>query len=107
MFDLLAIVIVGPREVLFETSNSVVTAYQGFGDKFDKEGVLQLSWHRKDFAIFRVHDDLAVVKTVLTREDANGAPIKTWNCSYTTRRVGNDWRLTLATSDGATNATAW
>jgi len=43
------------------------------------------------FAIFQVHEDLTVVKTVVTREAADRTPIKTWNCSYTLRRVGKDW----------------
>lgn len=38
-------------------------------------------------------------KTVLTREAADRTPIKTWNCSYTLRLVGEDWLFTLITSD--------
>ncbi len=48
---------------------------------------------------FQVHEDLVVVKTVLTREAADGTPIKTWNCSYVLRLVDSDWLFTLISSD--------
>jgi len=106
MFDLPATVLIGPRKVLLEKRDAVTTLYQGLGDKFVQEGAVRLSWDRGSFGVFQVHDNLAIVKTVLTREAADRAPIRTWNCSYTARLVGTDWRFTLITSDDAGNATA-
>ena len=106
MFDLPATVLIGPRKVLLDKPDAVTALYQGLGDKFVQEGAVRLSWDRGSFAVFQVHDDLAIVKTVLTREAADRAPIRTWNCSYTTRLVGTDWRFTLITSDDASNAKA-
>ena len=34
---------------------------------------------------------------------ADHRPIKTWNCSYTMRRVGKNWLFTLITSDDTDN----
>ena len=68
-----------------------------------QEGAVRVSWDRGSFSLFQVHDDLAIVKTVLTREAADRTPIETWNCSYTVRLVGHDWLFTLITSDDAGN----
>ena len=73
-------------------------------EKFAREGAVRLSWDRKSFALFQVHDDLVAVKTVVTRHAADGSAIKTWNCSYTLRLVGQHWLFTLLTSDDAGNA---
>ena len=106
MFDLPATILIGPRKVLLDKPDAVTALYQGLGDKFLQEGAVRLSWDRGSFSIFQVHDDLAVVKTVVTRETADRAPIKTWNCSYATRLVGREWRFTLITSDDVSNARA-
>lgn len=104
MFDLPATLIVGPRKTLLDTREAVTALYQGLRERMAQEGSVRVSWDRGSFALFPVHDDLAVVKTVLTREAADHKPIKTWDCSYTMRRVGKDWRFTLITSDDAGNA---
>lgn len=106
MFDLPATLIVGPRKLMLEKPDAVTTLYRGLGEKCIQEGVVRVSWDRGSFAVFQVHDDLTVVKTVLTREAADRTPIRTWNCSYTLRLVGQDWLFTLITSDDAGNATA-
>ena len=106
MFDLPATILVGPRKVLLQTPDAVTALYRGLGDKCVEEGVVRLSWDRGSFALFQAHDDLAIVKTVVTREAANGTPIKTWNCSYTLRLVGQDWLFTLITSDDVGDAKA-
>jgi hypothetical protein len=106
MFDLPAMIIVGPKKVLLEKPDAVATLYRGLGEKFAQEGAIHLSWDRGSFAVVQVHDYLAVVKTVVTREAANRAPIRTWNCSYTLRLVGENWLFTLLTSDDAGNAKA-
>jgi hypothetical protein len=104
MFDLPATILVGPRKVLLEKPEAVTALYRGLGDKCAEEGVVRVSWDRGSFSLFQVHDDLAIVKTVITREAADRTPIKTWNCSYTLRRVGDDWLFTLITSDDVGNA---
>ena len=106
MFDLPATILVGPRKVLLEKPDAVTALYRGLEAECAKEGVVRLSWDRGSFALFQVHDDLAIVKTVVTREAANGTPIKTWNCSYTLRLVGEDWLFTLITSDDVGDARA-
>jgi hypothetical protein len=106
MFDLPATFIVGPRKILLDKHGAVAAPYRGLGERMAREGAVRLSWDRGSFALFPVHDDLAVVKTVLTREAADRRPIKTWNCSYTVRLVGRDWRFTLVTSDDAGNVEA-
>jgi len=104
MFDLPATILVGPRKVVLEKPEAVTALYRGLGDKCAEEGVVRVSWDRGSFSLFQVHDDLAIVKTVITREAADRTPIKTWNCSYTLRRVGDDWLFTLITSDDVGNA---
>ena len=106
MFDLPATILVGPRKVLLEKPDAVTALYRGLGDKCVEEGVVRLSWDRGSFTLFQVHDDLAIVKTVVTREAADRTPIKTWNCSYTLRLVGADWLFTLITSDDVGDAKA-
>jgi hypothetical protein len=106
MFDLPATMIVGPRKVLLENPEAVMTLYRRLGEKFTQEGAIRLSWDRGGFVVVQVHDYLTVVKTVVTRKAANRAPIKTWNCSYTLRLVGENWLFTLLTSDDAGNAKA-
>ena len=106
MFDLPATILVGPRKVLLETPKAVTALYRGLGDKCAEEGVVRLSWDRGSFALFQVHDDLAIVKTVVTREAANGTPVKTWSCSYTLRLVRDDGLFTLITSDDVGDAKA-
>jgi hypothetical protein len=106
MFDLPATMIVGPRKVLLENPEAVTTLYRRLGEKYTQEGAIRLSWDRGSFVVVQVHDYLTVVKTVVTREAANCAPIKTWNCSYTLRLVGENWLFTLLTSDDAGNAKA-
>ena len=106
-FDLPATLIIGPRKTLLETPNAVEAAYRGLGAKFAQEGVARLSWDRGSFALLQVHDDFAVVKTVVTREAVDRTPIKTWNCSYALRLVGKDWVFTLLTSDDSGNANAF
>jgi hypothetical protein len=106
MFDLPATILVGPRKVLLEMPDAVTALYRGLEDKCAEEGVVRLSWNRGSFALFQVHDDLAIVKTVVTREGANRTPIKTWNCSYTLRLVSDDWLFTLITSDDVGGAKA-
>jgi hypothetical protein len=106
MFDLPATLIVGPRKVLLDQPDTVTTLYRGLGEKCTQEGAVRVSWDRGSFALFQVHDDLIVVKTVVTREAADRTPIKTWNCSYTLRLVGKVWLFTLITSDDTGNATA-
>jgi hypothetical protein len=103
MFDLPATLIVGPRKILLEKHDAVVALYRGLGERMAQEGAVRVSWDRGGFALFQVHDDLAIVKTVLTREAANHTPIKTWNCSYTVRLVGEQWLFVLITSDDAGN----
>jgi hypothetical protein len=104
MFDLPATILVGPRKVLLEKPDAVTALYRGLEDKCAKEEVVRLSWDRGSFALFQVHDDLAIVKTVVTREAADRTPVKTWNCSYTLRLVGEDWLFTLITSDDVGDA---
>ena len=106
MFDLPATILVGPRKVLLEKPEAVTALYRGLGDKCAEEDVVRVSWDRGSFALFQVHDDLAIVKTVVTREAADRTPIKTWNCSYTLRLVGADWLFTLITSDDVGDAKA-
>ena len=106
MFDLPALLLVGSRKVLLNTTESVAALYQGLVERSAREGTVRISWDREGFAIFQVHDDLAVVKTALTREAADGTPIKTWNCSYTLRLVGSDWLFTLISSDDTTRTGA-
>ena len=106
MFDLPATILVGPRKVLLEKPEAVTALYRALGDKCVEEGVVRVSWDRGSFALFQVHDDLAIVKTVVTREAADRTPIKTWNCSYTLRLVGADWLFTLITSDDVGDAKA-
>jgi len=106
MFDLPATLIVGPRKVLLEHPDAVTALYRGLGERCTQEGAVRVSWDRRGFALFQVHDDLIVVKTVVTREAADRTPIKTWNCSYTLRLVGKVWLFTLITSDDAGNAKA-
>ena len=106
MFDLPVTVIVGPRKILLDKHDTVTTLYRGLAERMAHEGAVRLAWDRGSFALFQVHHDLAVVKTVLTREAADRTPIKTWNCSYTVRLVGEDWRFTLITSDDAGNVQA-
>ena len=106
MFDLPAMLLVGPRKVILDKLDAVTTLYQSLGDKFAHEGAVRLSWDRGSFTVIHVHDDLAVVKTVVTRESIDRAPVKTWNCSYTLRLGGNAWRFTVVTSDDAGNARA-
>ena len=103
MFDLPAALIVGPRKILLDKHDAVTAVYRGLGEKMVQEGAVRVSWDRGSFALFQVHDDLAVVKTVLTREAADRSPIKTWSCSYTVRLVGTDWLFALITSDDAGN----
>ena|SRR6266581_3044204 len=103
MFDLPATIIVGPRKILLDKNEAVTALYRGLGQRMAHEGAVRLSWDRGSFALFQVHDDLAVVKTALTREAADGRPIKTWNCSYTMHRVGKDWLFTLISSDDTGN----
>lgn len=69
------------------------------GDRALLRGVRPARWDRGSFTLFQVHDDLAVVKTVLTREAADRRPIKAWNCSYTMRLVEKNWLFTLITPD--------
>ena len=99
LFDLPATIIVGPRKILLDKHEAVIALYRGLGHNMTHEGAVRLSWDRGSFTLFQVHDDLAVVKTVLTREAADRRPIKTWNCSYTMRRVEKNWLFTLITSD--------
>jgi hypothetical protein len=106
MFDLPATMIVGPRKVLLENPEAVTTLYRRLGEKYTQEGAIRLSWDRGSFVVVQMHDYLTVVKTVVTREAADRAPIKTWNCSYTLRLVGENWLFTLLTSDDAGNAKA-
>jgi len=101
MFDLPAVLLVGPRKTVLETVEAVTALYRGLGERAAREGVARLSWDRGSFAVFQVHDDLVTVKAVLTRESADRTPIKTWNCSYTLRLVDKDWRFVLITSDDA------
>ena len=103
-FDLPAVLLIGPRKILFETPDAVVALYRSLGDKFANEGAVRLSWDRGSFAVLQVHDDLVVVKTVVTRETADRHPIRTWNCSHTARLIGAEWRFTLISSDDASNA---
>ena len=99
MFDLPTALIVGSRKSLLEKRDAVEALYRGLGERMAAEGAARVSWDRSSFSLFQVHDDLAIVKTVLTREAADRRPIKTWNCSYTVRLVGNDWLFTLISSD--------
>jgi hypothetical protein len=103
MFDRPATIIVGPRKTLLHTQDAVIALYRALGERMAQEGAVRVSWDRGSFAPFQVHDDLAVVKTVLAREAADGTPIKTWSCSYTVRLVGRDWLITLMTSDDTGN----
>ena len=106
MFDLPAMLLVGPRKIILDKPDAVTALYQSLGDKFASEGAVRLSWDRGSFTVIQVHDDLAVVKTVVTREGIGRAAVKTWNCSYTVRLDGNIWRFTVVTSDDAGNARA-
>jgi hypothetical protein len=106
MFDLPAMLLVGPRKIILDKPDAVTALYQSLGDKFASEGAVRLSWDRGSFTVIQVHDDLAVVKTVVTREGIDRAAVKTWNCSYTVRLDGNIWRFTVVTSDDAGNARA-
>jgi hypothetical protein len=106
IFDLPALLLVGPRKVLLEEPEAVTALYRGLGERSAQEGAVRVSWDRGSFTIFQVHDNLIVVKTVITREAVGRAPIKTWNCSYTLRLVGKDWLFTLITSDEVGNLTA-
>ena len=89
---------------MLDQQEKVNAVFQRLGEKFAREGAVRLAWDRGSFALFQVHDDLVVVKTVVTRHAADGAVIKTWNCSYTLRLVGQHWLFTLVTSDDAGNA---
>jgi len=104
LFDVPATMIIGPTKIVLEHQEKMTALYQGLGEKFAREGAVRLSWDRKSFALFQVHDDLVAVKTVVTRHAADGSVIKTWNCSYTLRLVGQHWLFTLVTSDDAGNA---
>jgi hypothetical protein len=106
MFDLPVTLLVGPRKRLVETSEAVIALFRGLGEKCAQEGAVRVSWDRGSFSVFQVHDDLAIVKAVLTREAADRSPIKTWNCSYTLRLVGEEWLFVLITSDDEGNAQA-
>jgi hypothetical protein len=104
LFDVPATIIIGPTKIVLEQQENVTALYRSLGEKFAREGAVRLSWDRKSFALFQVHDDLVAVKTVVTRHAADGSAIKTWNCSYTLRLVGQHWLFTLLTSDDAGNA---
>ena len=106
MFDLPATLVIGPRKIVLDKPEAVVALYQRLGEKFVHEGAARLVWDRGSFTVIEVHDDLAVIKTVVTREGANRVPVKTWNCSYTVRLAGSAWRFTLVTSDDAGNERA-
>jgi len=106
MFDLPAMLLVGPRKLILDKPDSVIALYQSLGDKFSREGAVRLSWDRGSFTVVQLHDDLAVVKTVVTREAIDRTPVRTWNCSYTLRFDGRAWRFTAVTSDDAGNAKA-
>src|SRR5262245_52534803 len=95
MFDLPAVLLVGQRKTLLETVESVTGLYRELGERSAREGVARLRWDRGSFFLFQVHDDLVIVKAVLTRESADRTPIKTWNCSYTLRLVDETWRFVL------------
>jgi hypothetical protein len=103
MFDLPTVLIVASRKILLDRHEAVTALYRGLGERMVQEGAARVSWDRGSFSFFQVQDDLAIVKTVLTREAADRTPIKTWNCSYTVRLVENDWLFTLITSDDAGN----
>src|SRR5580765_1341108 len=76
MFDLPATILVGPRKDVLEKPGAVTALYRGLEDKCAEEGVASLSWDRGSFALFQVHDDLAIVKSVFMREAANRTPVK-------------------------------
>jgi hypothetical protein len=106
MFDLPALILIGPRKIILDKPDAVTALYQSLWDKFAHEGAVRLSWDRGSFTVIQVHDDLAIVKTVVTRETLDRTPVKTWNCSYTVRVDRNAWRFTVVTSDDAGNASA-
>jgi len=106
MFDLPAMIVVGPRKVVLDKTDAVTALYQSLDDKFAHEGAVRLSWDRGSFTVVEVHEDLAVVKAIVTREAIDHVPLKTWNCSYTARLTSSAWRFTLVTSDDADNARA-
>jgi hypothetical protein len=106
LFDIPTTLIVGPTKIVLGTPEDVTALYQGLGEKFEHEGAVWIAWDRGSFALFQVHDDLVSVKTVITRQAADGTAIKTWNCSYTLRLLGQEWLFTLLTSDDAGNAQA-
>lgn len=106
LFDLPVTLLAGERKIQMETAEAVTAAYRAFGDKFAQEGAVRLTWDRGSFALFEAHDDFAVVKTILSREKADGTVIKTWSCSYASRVVGSSWVFTLIKSDDGANSKA-
>jgi len=106
MFDLPAMLLVGPKKLILDRTESVIALYKSLGDTFAQEGAVRLSWDRGSFTVVQLHEDLAVVKTVVTRETIDHVPVRTWNCSYTLRFDGGGWRFVAVTSDDAGNARA-
>jgi hypothetical protein len=99
LYDLPALLVLGANKLLLDSGDATAAAYEGLWQAFQSEGVARLSWDVGSFGLFLVHPYLAVVKTVITREAADGRPIRTWNCSYTMRCVRDDWLITFLSSD--------
>ena len=97
-FHLPAALIVGDEKLTFEQASDVEALYDCALSRYRSEGIAKISWDDTETSVFQVYPNLVLVKTVITRDRADGSVVKRWACSYLVRQLAGNWRFDVVTA---------
>jgi hypothetical protein len=97
-FHLPAVLIVGDQKHLCTTETALETVYSRIVEKYRAEKIAKLTWDDSETSVFQIYPYLVLVKTIMSRQRADGDVVKRWACSYLVREVGSMWKFDVVTA---------
>ena len=97
-FHLPAAMVVGETKIPLAGRKDVEAAYERLLRKYAAEGITSIVWDPRATTVVEICPGLALVKTILSRMNAEEKLVKTWVCSYLMREVDGRWRCDLVTA---------
>ena len=93
-----AAIIIGGQKWLFTTEGDVDALYSQAKKRYRAEEIAKITWDDTETSLFQIYPYLVLIKTIISRERADGHVVKRWACSYLVREFNDAWKFDVVTA---------
>ena len=83
----------------------IADLYRNLWETWSAKGIsTEMGYSEDEFVVLPVQANCKLAKTQLSSFDFDGNLLQTWNCTYVMVKDGDNWLISLATSDNEASA---